>query len=66
MKSFLMTAGTVFGAIVIAHIARIAVEPYVAREPWFVAMTLAAAALSVWAWRLVWTSRAPGHRKGDG
>jgi hypothetical protein len=58
MKSFLITAGTVFGLIVIAHLARIAAEPRMAKEPWFWLLTIVAAALSVWAWRLVWISRA--------
>jgi hypothetical protein len=60
MKWFLVTAGTVFGLVVIAHIARMAVEPRMASDPWFWLMTIVAAALSLWAWRLVWHSRAPG------
>jgi hypothetical protein len=59
MKAFLITAGTVFGLVVVAHIARIVAEPQMAREPWFLALTLAAAALSAWAWWLVWKSRQP-------
>ncbi len=53
MKAFLITAGTVFGLIVIAHLARIVAEPNMAREPWFWALTILAAALSGWAFRLV-------------
>ena len=55
MKIFLVTIGTVFALIVIAHIARIASEPEMAREPWFWLLTVVAAALSAWAWRLWWT-----------
>ena len=58
MKAFLVVAGSVFGLIVVAHIARIAVEPNMAREPWFWLITIVAAALSGWAWRLV--LRRPG------
>jgi uncharacterized membrane protein YcaP (DUF421 family) len=58
MKSFLVTVGTVFALIVVAHIARIVAEPRMAKEPWFWLITIVAAALSVWAWRLVWISRA--------
>ena len=54
MKAFLITVGTVFALIVLAHLARIAVEPGMAREPWFLLLTIAAAGLSGWAWRLVW------------
>ena len=54
MKAFLITAGTVFGLIVVAHIARITVEPEMAREPWFWLITIVSAGLSAWAWRLVW------------
>jgi hypothetical protein len=59
MKPFFVTTGTAFGLIVIAHMARIAAEPQMAREPWFWLITIAAAALSVWAWRLFWISRSP-------
>lgn len=50
MKAYIATTGTVFGLITLAHICRIVVEgggP--AKEPWFVALTLLAAGLSVWA-----------------
>ena len=59
MKAFLIVTGTVFGLIAIAHIARISVEPQMAGEPWFWLLTIVAAALSAWAWRLVWIARAP-------
>jgi hypothetical protein len=54
MKAFLVVAGSVFGLIVVAHIARITVEPEMAKEPWFWLITIVAAGLSGWAWRLVW------------
>jgi hypothetical protein len=57
VKAFLVVAGSVFGLIVVAHIARITVEPEMAKEPWFWLITIVAAVLSGWAWRLVW--RAP-------
>jgi uncharacterized membrane protein len=58
MKPFLITAGTVFGLIVIAHVARLAVEPQMARDLWFWLLTVISAGLSAWAWRLVWKARA--------
>ena len=57
MKAFLITVGTVFALIVLAHVARMVAEPRVAHEPWFLLITAGAAALSAWAWRLAWTSR---------
>jgi hypothetical protein len=57
MKPFLITVGTVFALIAMAHIARIVAEPHLAREPWFLLLTIIAAALSAWSWRLWWTSR---------
>ena len=57
MRAFLATAGLIFALIVIAHIARIFAEPHMAQEPWFLALTIIAAGLSAWAWRLFWTSR---------
>jgi hypothetical protein len=57
VKAFFVTAGSVFGLIAIAHIARMVVEPRMAAEPWFLVLTVIAAALSVWSWRLFWTLR---------
>jgi hypothetical protein len=54
MKAFLITAGAVFGLIVIAHIIRVKVEPQMSSDPWFWAITVVAGALSLWAWWLAW------------
>ena len=57
MKAYLTTTGTVFGLITLAHIGRIFAEgPRLAKDPVFLLLTLAAAALSFWAWRLLWRS----------
>ena len=54
MKAYIMTTGTVFGLITLAHLLRIVEEgSHLAKEPWFVLLTVAAAALSVWAFRLL-------------
>ena len=54
MKAYLVTTGTVFGLIVLAHVWRAIVEgPSVGTDPVFVVLTLAAAGLSIWAWRLL-------------
>ena len=54
MKAYLITTGTVFGLIVLAHIWRVLAEgPHLATDPVLVLLTIAAAALSFWAWRLL-------------
>jgi len=53
-----MTTGVVFFLLTVAHIWRGIVEgPHLAAEPWFILLTLATAALCIWAARLLW--RAP-------
>jgi len=52
MKAYLLTTGAIFGLITIAHLWRIVEEPRLAREPWFLLLTLAAAILCVWAFFL--------------
>jgi len=54
MKSYVITTGAVFGLLTLAHVWRVfAEEPHLATEPSFVLMTVAAAALCLWAWRLL-------------
>lgn len=54
MKAYLLVTGTVFGLIVLAHLARLFSEgTHMLTEPWWVALTLAAAGLSIWAFRLL-------------
>jgi hypothetical protein len=57
MKAYVMTTGVVFGLLTLAHIWRVIEEgPHLATEPWYVLITLAAAALCLWAGRLLWRS----------
>lgn len=54
MKAYLMTTGTVFGLLVVLHVWRLIVEGgQMAKDPWFWLITIVAAALSAWAWRLL-------------
>ena len=54
MKAYLITTGTIFGLIVVVHIWRIVVEgPALAKDPIFIMLTVAAAALSLWSLRLL-------------
>jgi hypothetical protein len=54
MKPYLITTGTIFTLITAAHVWRVIAESTaLARDPWFVLLTVLAAGLSVWAWRLL-------------
>lgn len=60
MKAYVKTTGVVFGLLVAAHVWRAIEEgSHVATDPGFVLITVAAAALCVWAWRLVRLSARP-------
>jgi hypothetical protein len=54
MKAYTVTTGAVFGILVLAHLARLVAEGLdPAKNPWFVATTVIAASLFIWAWRLL-------------
>jgi hypothetical protein len=54
MRAYVMTTGVLFGLIAVAHVWRAFEEGAgLATDPFFVLLTVAAAALSVWAWRLI-------------
>ena len=54
MKAYLVTTGSLFGVLTLAHVWRIIEEgPQLATNPWWILITIAAAALAVWAWRLL-------------
>jgi hypothetical protein len=54
MKTYLVTTGSIFALIVLAHLARIVDEgAHLLTDPWWVLLTVAAAGLSTWAWVLV-------------
>lgn len=54
MKAYVMTTGTIFGLIVVAHLWRIIEEgPQLATEPWYIVLTVGALALCLWAWRVL-------------
>jgi nicotinamide riboside transporter PnuC len=50
MKAYIITSGVIFGLVTIAHLLRIAMEGRHLAEPLFILITLASAALSIWAW----------------
>lgn len=54
MKAYLITSGSIFGLLVMAHLLRVMAEGlHVAQDPWFVVTTIAAGVLCVWAVRLL-------------
>jgi len=60
MKAYVMTTGAAFGLLTFVHLWRIIEEgPHLAKDPWYVLITLAAAALCFWAWRLFRLSTRP-------
>ena len=57
MKAYVMTTGTVFGLITLAHVLRIIAEgPHLLTEPVWILLTIAAAGMAGWAWRLLWNA----------
>ena len=53
MRAYVLTTGIVFGLLTLAHLWRIAAEGVqLLTSPWWVGITVGAAALSIWAWRL--------------
>jgi hypothetical protein len=60
MRAYLVTTGVLFALIVGAHVLRVWAEGVrLLSDPWWILLTAAAAAMSVWAWRLLWVSRRP-------
>jgi len=54
VKAYVTTTGVVFGLLTLAHIWRVIEEgPHLATDPWYVLITVAATALSLWAWRVL-------------
>ena len=49
MKAYVATTGVLFLLLTVVHILRAAQETNLARDPWYILITLTACALSVWA-----------------
>ena len=65
LKAYLVITGSIFGLIALAHAARtIAEAQRLGVDPWFYlegpGLGVVAAALSGWAWRLLWCSLRKG------
>ena len=59
MKAYLLTTGVVFALLTLAHLLRIIMEwPHLAKDPFFLLITVAAGGLCLWAlWLLRWSKR---------
>ena len=53
MKAYVMTTGAVFGLLTLAHLLRLIVERHLATDPLYILITVAAASLCFWAWRVL-------------
>ena len=61
MKAYVLVTGTLFGLLVPVHLLRLPQEPHLLKDPFWLGITAAAAALCIWAYRLLWLAR---HRGG--
>ncbi len=54
MKAYVITTGAVFGLLTVAHLLRIVTDnPHLATDPVYILITVASAALCIWAWHLL-------------
>jgi hypothetical protein len=53
MRAYLIITGVLFGFLTVVHVWRIAAEGTQVANPWFIAITLVAAVLCGWAFRLL-------------
>ena len=53
MRAYVITTGTVFGLLTVAHLWRYVEERHLIRDPWHVSVTIISAALCFWAWSVV-------------
>jgi hypothetical protein len=54
VKAYVMNSGAMFGVITLVHVWRVFEEgTRLVSEPWYVLITVAAAALCLWAWMLL-------------
>ncbi|MEO8448565.1 MAG: hypothetical protein ABI647_02170 [Gemmatimonadota bacterium] len=54
MKRYVVTTGALFALLTLAHLWRMIQEGRpTATDPWYILITALAAALSLWAWRVV-------------
>ena len=52
MRAYLATTGIIFVLLTVAHVVRVFQETHLARDPWFVLVTVLSFILAIWALRL--------------
>lgn len=57
MRAFVITSGVIFGVLAAVHVWRMVVERSVLHDPAFIGITVFAAAMCVWAWRVATRER---------
>jgi hypothetical protein len=58
MRTYLLTTGVLFALLAVMHLWRVVAESAsLGKDPWFLVITALAAALSVWAFRLLRLTR---------
>jgi hypothetical protein len=58
MKAYVTTTGVIFVLLTVAHVVRIVTEDrHLVADPVFVLFTVLSAALSIWAWLVLWRAR---------
>jgi hypothetical protein len=57
MKAYLATTAVLFALLVIAHVFRAMQEPHLARDPFFLLVSVIALGLTVWAIKLLTSAR---------
>ena len=53
MKTYVMTSGIIFVLLALARLWRMVVESRLATDPAYIGITIAAAAMAAWAWRVL-------------
>jgi hypothetical protein len=57
MNTYVLITGVLFGLLTLVHVWRMIEERPLMTDPWYLLVTAAAAALSLWAWRVLRLSR---------
>ena len=52
VRTYVVVTGIVAAVLTALHVWRMFEEPHLIRQPSFIAITLASAAISLWAWRV--------------
>ena len=60
MRAYIATTGVLFVLLTVTHVVRAFQETHLARDPWFLLVTVLSAALAVWALR-IYRRAAPGR-----